>query len=444
MVNKLDPKVAEAIMLKAGLKPLEPYTNSTTKWKCLHIACGQIVYPVFASVNRGQGGCYECGRRQSVEKRRIPEREAVAIMLKAGLKPLAPYRNAVDRWKCECLHCGAISHPQLNMINYGQGGCKPCGHIKTGLASRLTEKELRSRLKVQKLQLVGEYKWREKDEKFKVKCLICKQNTITNTNALFKKNRNAGCENCSRQSAGSLQVSEEQYKQVLAEHNLEPFGKYTGKNDLTTVKCLICGKNKKIRRSVLVARKKKMQGCMTCSGAKIADPKKIARVMKAAKLQPLAPYSGGHDRWKCKCLKCGETVYPQFNSILKGQGGCIYCAEIGFNHKEPAYFYVMIHQELSSLKIGIGNFDSKPDRIEAHSRKGWMLAKRYDFKVGKDAYDVEVEVLRWIRKEMGLSAHLTKELMPQSGWSETSDLQEIPIPELYRRIKLAMKKGLQK
>ena len=30
--------MAEARMLKAGLKPLEPYTNTLTKWKCP--ACG--------------------------------------------------------------------------------------------------------------------------------------------------------------------------------------------------------------------------------------------------------------------------------------------------------------------------------------------------------------------------------------------------------------------
>jgi hypothetical protein len=28
MPNKLDPKVAEKVMLKAGLKPLEPYTGA--------------------------------------------------------------------------------------------------------------------------------------------------------------------------------------------------------------------------------------------------------------------------------------------------------------------------------------------------------------------------------------------------------------------------------
>ena len=440
MSKKIDPKVAEKVMLKAGLKPLEPYKNSVSKWKCRHIECGEIVYPIYASVNRGQGGCYKCGRRKSENKRRTPEKKAIAIMLKAGMKPLEQYKNAVSRWKCECLNCGAISYPQLNMINYGQGGCKPCGHIKTGLASRLTEKKLRSRLQVQKLQLVGKYKWRQKDEKFEVKCLICEQNTITSNDALFKKNRNAGCETCSRKSAGFLQVTEEKHTKILAEHNLEPFGKYTGNQDLITVKCLLCNKRKPIRRSFLLQRNNKMQGCMTCAGAKIADPKKIARVMKKAKLQPLVTYSGGHKKWKCKCLKCGETVYPEFNSILRGQGGCIYCAEIGFNYKKPAVVYIITHHQMNSIKVGITNGDSKPDRLKQFAYFGWEIYKKYDFSKGIQAFRVEQKVLNWLRNDLGINQHLSIEQMPKTGGqSETVNADSITILEIQKKVEQLIK-----
>ena len=50
-------------MLKAGLKPLEPYTQFHAKWKCLHIACGEIVYPSYAVIQGGQGGCRDCGNK---------------------------------------------------------------------------------------------------------------------------------------------------------------------------------------------------------------------------------------------------------------------------------------------------------------------------------------------------------------------------------------------
>lgn len=440
MTKRIDPKVAEEVMLKAGLKPLEPYKSTTTKWKCIHKTCGRIVYPIYASVKRGQGGCYECGRRQSEKTRRTPENKAIAIMLKAGMKPLEPYTNAVTGWKCKCLKCGHVGYPQLNMVNYGQGGCYKCGHMKTGLASRISKKEARERLKKQKLRHIGQFNWVDKRTYFKVKCLECKTISETNWDALTKKGRNTGCEKCSRSKASFQQVTEEKHKRLLSEHNLDALGKYTGNKDLIFVKCRVCKKRKQVRRSFLLQRVKKMQGCMTCSGARIADPKKISKVMNKAKLLPLVPYSGGHKRWKCKCLKCGEIVYPEFNSILGGQGGCIYCAEIGFNYKEPAILYLISHRQMNSIKIGITNRSSKPDRLKQFQYFGWEVYKKYHFKKGIQAFNIEQKILNWIRKDLNLTQHLTIEQMPKTGGqSETVSAESITLLEVQKKIEKLIK-----
>ena len=439
----VDPKHAEAVMLKAGLKPLEPYTNSTTKWKCLHIQCGRTVDPTYSTIRRGRGGCIPCGYIKTGNARRMPEKKAIAIMLKAGMKPLEPYKNALSRWKCICLTCGHIGSPTFNSVNNGQGGCRPCSYIKTGMAIRITEKEARSRLKEQKLQVVGKYEWHDNNDLFEIKCLICKKNSKTSWDTLSKKGRQTGCRTCSRKAASFLQVTEEMHIQLLSEHNLESIGKYTGNHDLLSVKCLVCYKKKKVRRSFLQQRKNKMLGCMTCAGAPVADPKKIERVMRKAKLEPLVPYSGNHQRWKCKCLKCGETVYPAFNSILQGQGGCIYCAEIGFNYKEPAYFYIIFHAEFDSIKVGITNTDSKPDRLKHFQKYGWEIHQKYNFKIGNDAFKIETEILRWIRKDLKLPVHLSTEEMPKTGGhSETVDADLISVVDIRKKVDQIIK-GLQ-
>jgi len=438
--KRLDPKIAEKLMLKAGLKPLEPYKGNNSQWKCLHIPCGQIVYPLYSSVKRGQGGCYECGRRKSENSRRTPEKKAIAIMLKAGMKPLEPFTNAVTGWKCQCLKCGYIGYPQLAMVNYGQGGCYECGHVKTGLAFRISEKDAKSRLRKQKLQFVGKFKWVDKREYFKIKCLECKKVSETNWDTLGKKGRNTGCEYCSRSKAGYQQVTDEKHKQLLSEHNLEAYGKYTGNQDLITVKCLVCKKRKQIRRGFLLQRKKKMQGCMTCSGARVADPKKISRIMNKAKLRPLAPYTGGHKRWKCECLKCGEIVYPEFNSVLRGQGGCIYCAEIGFNYKKPAIVYIISHYQMNSIKIGITNGDSKPDRLKQFQQYGWEIHQKYHFPKGIQAFKIEQKILNWIRNDLNLTQHLTIEQMPKTGGqSETVSADSITILEIQKKVNKLIK-----
>jgi len=50
-----------------------------------------------------------------------------------------------------------------------------------------------------------------------------------------------------------------------------------------------------------------------------------AKIMRAAKLEPLEEYPGNKEKWKCKCLQCGKTVYPSFGSVRNGQGGCRDC-----------------------------------------------------------------------------------------------------------------------
>lgn len=286
--------------------------------------------------------------------KRTDSKVAEQFMLKAGLKPLEPYRSANEKWKCLHLDCGQIVFPQYSLIKRGQGGCRPCSFVKTGIASRVSPEQAQMKLKKQKLELVDDYKWVDKRTSFRIKCLLCNKVYKVNWDTLGKKGRNKGCEKCARTSAGLSQVTLEKHTQLLAKHNLEAIGKHTGNSDLVKVHCLVCGNNKKIRRNFLLARKNLRLGCMDCAGAKIANPKKIAQVMKKAKLEPLVPYPGTHTRWKCKCLKCGEIGYPEFNSILSGQGGCIPCGLVAIGNSkrtpEAAAVAVMFKADIKPLE----------------------------------------------------------------------------------------------
>lgn len=62
--QRLDHSVAEAVMLKANLKPLEPYTNAHFKWKCECLVCGSIVTPTYATVQSKGAGCKTCRYRK--------------------------------------------------------------------------------------------------------------------------------------------------------------------------------------------------------------------------------------------------------------------------------------------------------------------------------------------------------------------------------------------
>jgi DNA-directed RNA polymerase subunit M/transcription elongation factor TFIIS len=127
---------AEAIMLKAGLQPLEPYVNNTTKWKTECLKCGQVIYPMFQSVKKGHG-CRNCaykdttGIKNKSGAKPLNHEIAEAVMIKAGIQPLEPYVKNSHKWKSKCLKCGAIIYPRYNDIKQrGGGGCKSCAITK--------------------------------------------------------------------------------------------------------------------------------------------------------------------------------------------------------------------------------------------------------------------------------------------------------------------------
>jgi len=153
----------------------------------------------------------------------------------------------------------------------------------------------------------------------------------------------------------------------------------------------------------------------------------VASVMKRAKLKPLTPYSNSDAKWKCKCLKCGEIVFPVYGSIQQGQGGCVYCASGKINPKHPAFVYLMTNELLDCVKVGIGSSES---RILIHKRRGWKLIKRWGFKRGDLAIKLEANVLLHLRRDLKLKHFLSKVDMPQGGHTETFSLDAISVPYL--------------
>ena len=57
------------------------------------------------------------------------------------------------------------------------------------------------------------------------------------------------------------------------------------------------------------------------------DPKEADRIMREAGAIPLEPYIGSQVKWKCRCMKCKEIIYPTFAPIKNaGVGPCRTCA----------------------------------------------------------------------------------------------------------------------
>jgi DNA-directed RNA polymerase subunit M/transcription elongation factor TFIIS len=372
---------AEEIMLKAGLQPLEPYVNNTTKWKTKCLKCSQIIYPMFQSVKAGHG-CRNCAyKNQIVNKdsknqignkkkggaRPIKHEIAEAIMLKANLQPLEPYVINVHKWKCKCLKCGAIVYPRYTDIKRGTGGCRTCGNKKL------------SRLKT---------------------------------------------------------LSSEKTIEVMIKANLKPLEPYKGATKRWKCRCLVC--NKIVYPSYSNV-SKGSNGCVYCSKQEV-DPIDVVKKMIKVNLKPLEPYTGNRTNWKCECMKCGRIVYPKYSNVSSGRGGCIYCMETGFDYKKPAVLYVISNEILNSIKVGITNTNYGDRRLSTFRLRGWEIQKKYEFSVGKEASEIEAKIFKWLRKDLNLPVHLTAKLMPKTGGhTETVSADSITVLEIQKKVEELIK-----
>jgi len=417
---RVDGLDALDVMIKANLKPLEPYTGTKVKWKCECLKCGKIVYPHYGSIKQGQGGCKYCANTY------VNPRSAATLMLKAGLKPLEPYKNNRNKWKCECLKCGKIVFPRYDQIRKGGKGCRSCGRKTTAVKLKLSTISTSEVMLKANLQPMEPYE--NSHTPWKSKCLQCSKIVFPQYGTI----RDGGkCEYC----AGT-KVDIDDVMQKMKSVNLEPLEPYKTALVKWKCKCMGCG------RTVYPKYNKIQQGqggCIWCVGLKI-DPNDAVKLMIKSSLQPLEPYKNALSKWKCECLKCGKIVHPKYASIQQGGGGCKFCAISGFNYKDAAYLYLIRNDAYDALKIGIG---SRKDRILDHTELGWAVVKKWDFQVGLDASRTEELVLSHIRNELKLKHFLSKEEMPQKGHTETYSLDDISVTYVRNLVDKLIKKGLQ-
>ena len=180
--SRIHAEDAVALMRSAGFEPLEPYNNSSSKWKCQCLICEKISSPTYGNVYMGVR-CIHCSIISQHEKQKNDNDFVVSEMLMAFLKPLEPYKSARSKWKCECLKCGKIVHPKYNSIQQGKGGCEWCG------GSRIEPEDAVKRMLESGLKPLENYPGSH--EVWKCQCLKCKR--IVNPSY---HNVNAGSKGC--------------------------------------------------------------------------------------------------------------------------------------------------------------------------------------------------------------------------------------------------------
>lgn len=473
--KKVHPDDAVELMKRAGLEPLEPYPGSNKKWKCKHLSCGEIVYPTHSTIVSGQGGCLKCGYAENKRKQLTPHDEAVAFFESKGLTPLVPYPGANRPWKSKCQKCGEIVSPHYNRIKGGTG----CGVCAGKIVPPHHAMSLMRESKLEPLEAYpgGKTPW-------KCRCLRC--NREVSPKYADIKNGDGGCKYC-----GGHYVEPDVAFQVMVANGVTPQEPYSHNAKKWHCICNTCGRNVYPSWAVV---QRGSSPCAYCVRRKV-DPEEAVIAMRKHGANPLEPYPGGRARWNCECLKCGRKISPDYSSVVNsgqnacgycagkrvdpkaafiamvgagltpleeyvradkpwrctcnkcqkivtptytsirvGQGGCRYCTNKGLDYSEPAYLYLMTHPILGAHKVGIANFKTRVNRIKEHQKYGWEVFRSIDFDTGDDAFQIEQQVLDWIRVKKGLGIFLSKEQLPQGGYSETVEAAEIELATIWSKI----------
>lgn len=239
------------------------------------------------------------------------------------------------------------------------------------------------------------------------------------------------CKSCGRKStADARRHTDETTRSIMLDAGWEPLVSYVGNKVPWKCRCKFCGRvGTPTFNNVLTHG----SACGFCNGNRV-DIEDAWEIMRAASLEPQEEYPGAGVPWKSVCLNCNNLTFPRFADVKNGIR-CSTCSESGMNYSQPSHLYLMINGSLQSIKVGISNNNSNQNRIKRHQKYGWELVSRYEFKTGKEAIELENAVLQWLRKTKHLKTHLSPELMPQGGFSETFDATEISHSEIDRFIR---------
>ena len=100
---------------------------------------------------------------------------------------------------------------------------------------------------------------------------------------------------------------------IALSYGFEPLDTFPGKGRTTWIcRHKECGRQVEVKLANIKAGK---NSCKYCNG-QFVDPVHAVERARAVGLEPLEPYVDSKHKWRCRCLKCGSEVCPQYNTII--------------------------------------------------------------------------------------------------------------------------------
>lgn len=405
----VDANEAFAFFQSRDLVPLEPYPGSINPWKSIHTVCGNEIAPRYGHIKSGRVGCLHCAGTIP-----ITQEKAVELYRKSGLEPQGEFPGPHVPWNSIHLECGRTTSPRYAAIQQGQGACKYCA------GNAVDEHEAIALMKSKNLNPLVEFP----GGKMPWLCVHteCGQEVSPTYGSI--RNGQGGCLYCS-----GRYVSPDEARATVINLGFTPIGEYEPQNRWTVIHD-VCGSEISIDYSYT---KRTGRGCALCAGLRPVTSEEVNSLFESQGFQVVGDFVNTRTAVKAIHNVCGREVAAYYGGVKNGRG-CKFCAIGGINLMLPGFIYVMTHEELAAVKVGIGGDASKMNRINQHKKYGWMLYKRMNLQTAEAAYEIEQSVISWLRQDLGLPHFLSSEEMPQGGHTETSSAEEIDSYAIWEEI----------
>ena len=396
----VDADEAYKFFQSRDLAPLVPYPGSKNPWKSIHTTCGNEISPRYGHIKSGRIGCPYCSN-----KVRITQEKAVEMFRASGLEPKGKFPGPHVPWPSIHIECGRQVSPRYANIHQGTGPCKYCsGHAVDELQAI---ELMKSKNLTPLVDFPGSHMpW------------LCIHNDCgKEVSPVYGSilNGQGGCLYCSGRF-----IEPDEAKAVVISLGFTPVEEYKAQNRWKVIHDK-CGSEISI---IYAYTKRTGKGCALCAGLQPVTQEEVDSLFESRGFQVVGEFVNTRTPIRAVHNVCGREVSPTYGSLKIG-GGCKYCAVGGIDLTLPGFIYVMTHDELSAVKVGIGGDASKMNRINQHKKYGWTLYKRLTLDTAEEAYEIEQAVMSWLRYDLGLPRFLSSEEMPQGGHTETFSAEEI-------------------
>lgn len=421
------------LMREAGLEPLEEYKSATSPWLCRCLNCNAEVSPMYNTIQQGHSGCRACAVKKHGLKSRKPEVEIKEFLNNIGLELISEYTTSESFTLVKCTICGEEVEVKIaNLRLRTRKGCATC--IRKEISGQQVSQEEAIKFMTDR-GLIPQEPYVGHNSPWKNKCTVCNKIVLISRNSLRRRSLAfQGCLDCAKiaQNESTITKASERVLQRFEKLDLTLLSDYVSANAPVKVKCNRCSFEFETR-GVQIANQK--YGCGRCAG-NLTNPEEAVAHMLACGYEPLEPYQSFKHPWKCKHLACGRTLEIPFATTKRTGGGCKYCAKYGFQYSKSAYLYLISHEQLNALKVGIANPSRRADgdRLKRFTNFGWEVIATWTFTKGAKAEIVEKRVFEVIRKEKSIPIFLSRSEMPIGGHTETIDADSISVSELLQMI----------